>query len=76
MMGSDFMPDINVLIIDNPFGVKGSVHKNRDGSYTILIDAHLNYEQQLEVYKHELFHILNEDFNKEDIQSIEFYAHG
>lgn len=50
-MGSDFMPDINVLIIDNPFGVKGSVHKNRDGSYTILIDAHLNYEQQLEVYK-------------------------
>lgn len=61
--------------MDNPFGVKGSVHKNYDGSYTIIIDAHLNREQQIKVYEHELNHILNDDFDKQDVQLIEKSAH-
>lgn len=69
------MPDVNVIIMDNPFGIKGSVHKNSDESYTIIIDAHLNREQQVEVYEHEMKHILSDDFEKTDVQNIERIAH-
>lgn len=70
------MPEINVIIMDNPFGVKGSVNKNTDGSYTIIINAHLNAEQQKEVYLHELQHILGDDFTKDDIDKIEKAVHS
>lgn len=62
--------------MDNPFGVKGSVHKNVDESYTIIINAHLNAEQQKEVYLHEMKHILGNDFSKEDVNRIELQAHS
>lgn len=70
------MPDINVVLMDNPFGVKGSVNKNLDDSYTIIINANLSAEQQKEVYLHELQHIIGEDFSKEDINKIETSAHN
>lgn len=73
-MAEDLL-EINVVLRDNPFGVKGSVHKNEDGSYTIFIDAHLNREQQQEVYDHEVSHIMNGDFEKEDCDKIEMAAH-
>lgn len=66
---------INVVIRDNPFGVRGSVHKNEDGSYTIFIDAHLNREQQQKVYKHEVRHIRSGDFDKYNCDKIEHEAH-
>lgn len=69
------MPEINVVIMDNPFGVKGSVNKNADGSYTIIINAHLNAEQQKEVYLHEMRHIIGDDFIKDDINKIEKITH-
>lgn len=72
----DLLPDINVVFMDNNFGVKGSVNKNSDGSYTIIINSRLNREQQLEVYQHEMKHILNGDFEKCDIQEIETIAHN
>ncbi|WAX05247.1 hypothetical protein AC844P1_00036 [Anaerostipes phage AC844P1] len=67
--------EINVVIRDNPFGVRGSVNKNEDGSYTIFINAHLNTEQQHEVYEHEVRHILNGDFDKYNCDKIECAAH-
>ena len=73
-MAEDLL-EINVVIRDNPFGVKGSVNKNEDGSYTIFIDAHLNAEQQQEVYEHEVRHILNGDFDKYNCDKVEFKAH-
>ena len=39
---------------------------NEDGSYTILINAGLNYESQLKAYEHAMSHITKE---------IEYYAH-
>lgn len=61
--------------MDNPFGIKASVHKNSDGSYTIIIDAHLSKEQQVKEYEHEMKHILSDDFEKSDVQTIERMAH-
>lgn len=69
------LPEVNVIIMDNPFGVKGSVHKNSDGSYTIIINARLNREQQIKVYEHEMKHILFDDFGKSNVQLIESEAH-
>ena len=58
-----------------PDGVWGHVNPNPDGSYTIFINAKLNYETQRKVYLHELKHIKNNDFEKHDVNKIEYYAH-
>ncbi len=41
---------------------------NEDGSYTIFINAALNYESQQAALKHAMSHIENDDFYKEDVQ--------
>ena len=51
------------------------VVQNEDGTYTILINAKLSQDGQLKAYQHAISHITNEDFEKSDIQSIEFHAH-
>jgi len=61
--------------MDDFGGVKGSVSHNKDDSYTIFIDANLSCEEQREVYRHEMRHILNCDFEKCNADNIEFEAH-
>ena len=68
--------DINVILLDNACGVPGSVWSNEDGSYTIFIDSSLCYERQQEVFKHEVRHILRDDFEKFDVDKIELDAHS
>lgn len=68
--------DVNVVFRDFPNNGKEMVIPNEDGSYTIFINARLNYEQQLKAYLHAMKHITGEDFQKNDIQHIEYYAHG
>lgn len=69
-------PDVNVSVIDF-HGISGKelVTENEDGSYTILINARLSYEGQLQAYQHAMKHINNDDFRKEDAQKIEAVAH-
>ena len=69
-------PDVNVVLMDFP-SKKGNemVVPNEDGSYTILINAGLNYESQLKAYEHAMSHITNDDFSKGNVQEIEYYAH-
>lgn len=70
-------PNINVVLMDNPYGIKGSTNKNKDGSFTIIINSHLSFEEQRKTYKHELFHIMNEDFDKECfVDQLENSAHS
>ena len=64
--------DVNVIVKDLPHEIKGHVNRNRDGSHTIVVNARLNYEQQVEVYKHEVDHIIKEDFDKYNAQNLEF----
>lgn len=49
--------------------------KNKDDSYTILLNARLSREKQLEAYCHAMRHIENGDFEKDDVQEIETAAH-
>lgn len=63
---------INVIYLDMPGRIKGFVHKNSDLSHTIVINAKLNLEQQKEIYQHEIEHIERNDFDKDDIDLIEY----
>ncbi len=66
---------INVVLLDKTYGVNGCVRHNADDSYTIFINASLNYEKQREVFLHEMRHILGNDFEEEDVQTIEMRNH-
>lgn len=66
--------DYQVIFID--MKTREAVVENDDGSYTIFINAQLNYEQQLNSYCHAMKHIVGEDFYKENVQEIEALAHG
>ena len=68
-------PDVNVFLIDFQVPGKEMVVSNEDGSYTILINARLSQDERLKAYQHALGHIDDGDFEKSDIQSIEFRAH-
>ncbi len=66
---------IGVYFINMDVGVHEQVVKNEDDSYTIFINAKLNRDSQMAAYHHALMHILNDDFNKTDVDSIEANAH-
>lgn len=69
-------PDVNVIVIDFKTSKgKEMVVPNEDGSYTILINSRLTYDSQLKAYEHAMRHINNNDFEKSDVQPIEYSAH-
>lgn len=63
-----------VILMD--MTVNEVVTENEDGSYTIFINSRLNYEKQMKAYLHAMKHITGDDFLKDDVQSIEYLAHG
>lgn len=68
---------VNIGFLEHaPAGFHGMVVKNDDGFYTILLDPNDTFEQRLKTFRHELEHILNNDFAKLDVQEIEAMAHG
>ena len=69
-------PDVNVVVMDFKASKgKEMVMPNEDGSYTILINAKLSYTGQLKAYEHAMKHIEAGDFQANDVQTIEYYAH-
>lgn len=65
----------NVILLNDACGVPGSVWHNADDSYTIFIDAKLSEEKQKKVFLHEMKHIQENDFSKDNVQEIETSAH-
>lgn len=55
---------------------KEAVSENNDGSYTIFIETSLSKEAQQEAFIHAMKHILGNDFEKINIDTIESNAHG
>lgn len=68
-------PDVNIFLVNFSTPGKEMVIQNEDDSYTVLINAKLSQDGQLKAYQHALKHIDNRDFEKSDVQSIEFYTH-
>lgn len=68
---------INIGFLEHaPASFHGMTVKNEDGSYTILVDPNDTFEQRMKTARHELDHILNNDFSRSDVQQIEAAAHG
>lgn len=63
-----------VRLVDLPPRVRGFVTK-RDGEPVIVLNARLTREQNRKTYLHELRHIRNGDFEKENVDQIEREAH-
>lgn len=68
--------DVNVVLIDFPSPGNEMVVPNEDGTYTILINAKISKENQLKAYRHAMNHIINNDFDKDNVQKIEYHAHN
>ncbi len=60
---------------DLPTTIGGFVVENGDMSYTIVLNSRLNHERNIISYEHELKHIVNNDFEKYNVQEIECKAH-
>ena len=67
--------DIFVHIMNLPGSAEEAVTENEDGTYSIFIDAQLSPEGRRQAYDHALRHINNFDFEKENVQIIEYQAH-
>ncbi len=67
---------VNTLLLDLPGTIRAYTVANKDMSYTIVINARLNHERQIEAYRHELKHIENGDYDKKcSADLIECFAH-
>ncbi len=70
-------PDVNVVLLDfHKERGREMVVENEDGSFTIIINSRLSYNGQLNAYNHAIRHIKDNDFEKENVQEIEFAAHS
>lgn len=67
--------DLFVHLLDMPTTVKEAITQNPDGSYTVILNSRLSRETQFNAFVHAVEHIKGNDFEKEDVQSIEFDAH-
>lgn len=66
---------INTFLIDMPTRIKGQTVKNEDGSYSVFLNSRMANNQIKKTYRHEIEHIENGDFEKNNVQSIEMTAH-
>lgn len=65
--------DVNVVLLDfKTSKAKEMITVNEDGTYTVLINSRLAHAEQLKAYSHAINHIRENDFAKEDVQSIEY----
>ena len=64
--------EYTVRLVDLPCSVGGFITESPDGHLNIYINARRSYEAQLESFRHEYDHMINDDLNSdEDIQTVE-----
>ncbi len=69
--------DIQTLCLDLPTTIHSYVVSNKDGSYTIVLNARLTHERLMEAYAHEIAHLCHGDYEKGgSADLIEIHAHG
>ena len=57
------------------YGIHEQITQNHDGSYTVFLNARDSTEMSRMSFVHALCHIHNNDFEKYDVQEIEYEAH-
>lgn len=66
---------INVVYLNMEYGIHEQVTHNHDGSYTVFLNARDSDAMNRTAFIHALYHIRNHDFEKSDVQEIEYEAH-
>ena len=69
------IPVVNCIMADMPPKIKGYTAENSDGSFTVVLNSRLTYEQHILTYVHEIMHIKHNDFQKTNTDAIEKAAH-
>lgn len=62
---------IGVYFLNMDAAIEEEVHPNEDGSFSIFINARLNWERQMAAYQHAIRHIMEDDFSKDCADEIE-----
>lgn len=68
------MADVFVYLVDLPVSVSEMVTPCLDG-YCVYLNSRLSQSSMEEAYKHALYHIEHNDWEKDDVQLIEAEAH-
>lgn len=68
------MDDIYVYVVDMPTTAAEMVMPCT-GGYTIYLNAKLTQEERVKAYRHALRHVERNDWDKTDVQEIEYEAH-
>ena len=66
---------INVVVIDMDPGIPEQITLNSDGSYTLFLNSRASHDTQIHCFYHAADHIRHNDWEKSDVQEIEFAAH-
>ena len=63
--------DYFVYYIDMHGSIGGYITPNLDGTFTVYLNKRLNRERNIKSIHHELEHMINDDFEKNDVRIIE-----
>ena len=66
---------INIVYLNMNYGIHEQVTKNHDDGYTILLNARDSHAMNEYSLQHALKHIRRGDFDKSNVQSIEYDTH-
>lgn len=69
------MDDIFTYIVSLPIGVDEVVLPCAEG-HTLYLSDRLDKTARIRKYRHAVQHIMDNDFQKTDVQEIEYDAHG
>ena len=69
------MEDVYVYPVDLPPKIKAFSTPCPDG-FTVYINQNLDQRHQFSAYQHELEHIRSNDFEKQNVQAVEYAAHN
>ena len=68
-------PNIYTNTMDMDTCVHAFVRQTPTDDYVIIINSRLSDQAQREAFRHEMWHIQNHDFEKTDVDEIEYEAH-
>lgn len=67
--------DFNLVLVDTDTAIGETICANSDGSFTIIINSRLSSAMQKYCFEHALNHVRRNDWEKDDVQLIEYEAH-
>jgi hypothetical protein len=60
------MDDIIIRYVDMPSAVRGSTVRDANGDYNVYLNSKLSQESQIRAYRHELYHIEENHFDRNE----------